>query len=177
MTMIENGKGGGRYAEVNEKYQLAVDAVTRSNVHEAADDGSAWSIPLDATAPSGATFFFLFKNDGEKTYAIHRIRINSSAAGVFRFVRVTGTPSGGTTVVPTNMNLGVTKPQDTLTIQTGASITGLTELSLLLPQYLVANTPLEINLEADIIVPPGTAFALKAPGAATVNGTVLFYED
>jgi hypothetical protein len=97
----------------------------------------------------------------------------SSVAGVFRISKITGTPAGGTTLNPISLNIGSSNVLDSCTVQYGASITGLTEAALIAPIYFPANTPMSVETEAGIIIPPGTTgLAIKAPASLTVNGFV-----
>lgn len=173
---IEDGTGKGYEAEVNEHNRLVVEAIVTNDQETINGKGFVWNIPLDAVAPSGATYFLYLLNTGAVDLHVSLISLNSSAAGVFRVEKVTGTAAGGTAVTVSSMHTGLTIVPDA-TIQTGASITGLTLSSLIGPLYLQANVPRDYQILSDIILPTNTAIALKAPGAATVNGFLTIYQD
>ena len=61
--------------------------------------------------------------------------------------------------------------------QSGASITGLTDAALLAPLYVPANSMVTLELQAKWYVVPGTAIAIQAPGAATINGQLTIYTE
>ena len=176
--MIEDGTGTGRKAKVNlenllEVVSVGVDYVRHINVTH----NKVWTISLDAVAPSGATWFAYFYNGGSKIYVFTRIATASTVAGVFRIAKVTGTAAGGTAIVPSPLNLTSAALMDICTIQSGASITGLTEANLIIPAYIPANQPVNIESAPGIVLPPGAGIAIKAPGALTVNGFIEVYED
>ena len=176
--MLEDGTGTGRKAKVNADNQLEVrsimtDALRYINVEK----GRVWALPIDAVAPSGATWFIVLFNGGTSTYVFTKLVLCSSVAGQFRISKVTGTPVGGTSLSPSALNVGSASLMDLVTIQTGTSITGLTESGLIVPVYLTAGMTGQIETGPGIIVPPGqTGVAMKAPGAATVNGYIEIYE-
>ena len=176
--LVEDGKGTGRKAQVDGSNRLVVRSVMIPLLEVINEvNGRAWSATLDAVAPSGATWFFVLQNNGQKTLAVNSIALSSSVAGIFRVSKVTGTPSGGTALVPSNMNLGRVQLPDTVLCEKGASITGLTEIYLLYPLYLAANAQFVYDTVSRIVVSPGTGLAIKAPASATVSGFIQFYEE
>ena len=175
--MIEDGKGSGRKAGVDEDNHLQVLAHTETIIAlKNWEEGKCWSFPLDGLAPSGATKFFYILNTGTTNIGLAVIRIASSAAGVFRFTKVTGTAAGGTAVAAVPVNLESTL-SPAATILSGTSITGLTDAGILYPMYVPANSIVSTELIARWLVPPGTAMAITAPGAAVVNGMILAYSS
>ena len=176
--MIEDGTGTGRKAKVSLDNLLTTLSVKIDEMAYANARGKVWTIPLDAVAPSGATWFVLIVNGGLTTYVVHRLFLATSVAGVFRISKVTGTPAGGTAITPSSMNLSTSGLPDMLTTQYGTSITGLTESSIIAPIYLPAGQPVNVETASGIWLPPGTlGLAVKAPAAATVNGFISFYEE
>jgi hypothetical protein len=174
--VIEDGKGTGKKAQVDGDNRLVANAITHpllEHINEA--EGSVWSVPLAAIAPSGATWFFILQNLGQSTIAVASLVLASTVAGVFRVSKVTGTPADGADIAPGNMNLSKTTLPESVTVYGGASITGLTESYLLYPLYIPANSPFVYDDVSRIFIPPGTAVALKAPAALTVNGFLQFF--
>lgn len=175
---IEDGTGSGFKAKVNKLNNLEVTAYTSAYLEQINEqDGQVFGIPFDAVAPSGATWFFVFQNNGQSTYAVHRIEIASSVAGVFRLSKVTGTPAAGTTVTANSLNLGVLRTLDNVLLQTGTSITGLTESNPVKLLYLPANNMLVLDVISRIYLPPSSMFGLKAPAGAVVNGGIFIYRE
>ena len=177
--MIEDGKGTGFKTEVNDENQLETSAVCIDTIeHKNKEHQVVWYIPMDAVAPSGATkFLYIGNNAGQLNVVVSKVRISSSVAGIFRFLKVTGTPAGGTAIAPVALFLSsVQLPADGV-FQSGASITGLTDAALLAPLYVPANTLIILELQAKWYIVPGTALAIQAPGAAAVNGQVTIYTE
>lgn len=176
--LIEDGKGSGRKAEVNPDNRLVVQSVTvpcSSYINK--EHGKVWSVPLDAVAPSGETWFFVLFNSGVATYAVSQVTIVSTVAGVFRSSRITGSPTGGTNITSTSLNTGKTILPTGVLVQKGTSITGLTEGDLISPFYLQTGQPSILQIESMLIIPPGTVgWGLKAPVAATINGYITICE-
>lgn len=177
--MIEDGKGTGTKTEVNDENQLETSAVCIDMIeHKNKDHHVVWYLALDAVAPSGATkFLYIGNNAGQLNVVVSKIRLFSTVAGIFRFLKVTGTPVGGTAVAPTALFLSSMQlPADGVFL-TGASITGLTDAALLTPYYIPANTVVTLELQAKWYVAPGTAIAIQAPGAAAVGGQITIYTE
>jgi hypothetical protein len=177
--MIEDGKGTGLKAEVNDENQLETSSVCVDMVeHKNKDHHVLWYLPLDAVAPSGATkFFYIGNNAGQLNVVVSKIRLSSTVAGIFRFLKVTGTPAGGTTIAPTSLFLSSMQTPADGVFQSGASITGLTDAALLIPYYVPANSVVTLELQAKWYIAPGTALAIQAPAAAVVSGQVTIYTE
>ena len=177
--MIEDGKGSGFKAQVNDENQVETSAVCIDMVeHKNKDHHVLWYLPLDAVAPSGATkFFYLGNSAGQFNVVISKIRLSSTVAGIFRFLKVTGTPAGGTAVAPTSLFLSSMQIPADGVFQSGVSITGLTDAALLMPLYVPANSVVTLELQAKWYVAPGTAIAIQAPAAAVVSGAITIYTE
>jgi hypothetical protein len=174
---IEDGTGSGVKAEVTANNKLAVFSTNITLLeHLNESDGVVWNIPIDAVAPSGATKFFYLANTGTEMLGIARIVLASSTAGVFKFIKVTGTPSGGSNITAVPANLG-SPVLPVATIQSGTNITGLSDGGLLAPLYLQANVTQVLDIPQIWYLPPNTALAIQAPASATVNGYVLVFNE
>jgi hypothetical protein len=175
--IIEDGTGSGSKLKINSNNRIEALAVSVSYLEDLnRNHGTAWIVPMDALAPSGATKFIYMLNNGLQSVGVACVHINSSAAGVYRFTKVSGTAAGGTAIVPSPVNLGSTILAPVL-VYGGASITGLTDMGILLLQYVQANVPIEATLYAHWWLTPNTAIAIQAPAAATVNGVFLVYAE
>ena len=74
---------------------------------------------------------------------------------------VSGTVAGGTTLTPTNRNLGSSKIP-TATIETGVDLTGLTdEGTVFFEECAVVNTRYSLRTSSNIILPQGSAVAFQ----------------
>lgn len=175
--LLEDGRGSGRKAGVTADNELLVEASVISRLEDLnVNFGEVWTIPIDAVAPSGATKFLYLLNNGSETLGVAAIRLAASVAGVYRITKVMGTAAGGTVVTSVPLNLSSTTPVPG-GAQSGATITGLTDAGLLLSLVLVANTMLIVDLPERWYLPPNTAIAIQAPGAATVNGSLVVFQS
>jgi len=173
---IEDGTGSGKRAAVNDDNLLKVFSIGINYLEELNEQGRVWSVPLDAIAPSGATKFFYLTYTGTKRLGISHIHFASSVAGVFRFLKVTGSPTGGTSIVATPLRFD-SPIAPVATILSGASITGLTDAGLIVPFYLQANVMVEANLDCRWYIAPNTALAIQAPASAIINGHIDIFEE
>jgi len=176
---IEDGKGTGVRTEVNDENQLEVSSVCIDMIeHKNKDHHVVWYLALDAVAPSGATkFFYIGNNAGQLNVVVSKLRFSSTVAGIFRFLKVTGTPVGGTTVAPTALFLSSMQIPADGVFQFGVSITGLTDAALIMPYYVAANSVVTLELQAKWYIAPGTAIAIQAPAAAVVSGAITIYTE
>ena len=108
MALIEDGKGRGYKAEVNEEQELVVRAITEEEIeHASALLGSAFS--WDSTEKdigTGDTMLFV-KNTGDVPLILDRATINGSnvvCTWTILIGSATTTPAGGTVVAGVNLN-------------------------------------------------------------------------
>ena len=108
MSLIEDGKGRGYKAEVNDEQELVVRAVTEEEIeHASAILGSAFS--WDSTEKdidTGDTMLFV-KNTGDVPLVLDRATFNGSNVICTWTVLIgsaTTTPAGGTAVTGVNLN-------------------------------------------------------------------------
>lgn len=108
MTQLEDGKGRGLKAEVNEEQQLVVRAITEEEIeHASAMLGSAYS--WDSTErdiDTGDTMLFV-KNTGDVPLVLDRATINGSNV-ICTWTLLLGSaitvPAGGTEITGVNLN-------------------------------------------------------------------------
>jgi hypothetical protein len=174
--IIEDGTGSGKKARVRASNQLEVFATNVDYLAKLNRDGGVWSLPIDAIAPSGATKFIYILNIDSSNLGLATLRLHTTVAGVYRFTKVTGTPSGGTAIVPTPLNLGSTLPAP-VGCESGASITGLSDAGLIMPLYMQANVLTELDFLTRWVLTPNTAIAITAPAAAVVSGMIIIFSD
>ena len=108
MALIEDGKGRGYKAEVNEEQELVVRAITEEEiVHTSGTDGFAYS--WDSTEKdidTGDTMLFV-KNTGDVPLILDRVTFNGSnviCTWTILIGSATTTPAGGAAVEGVNLN-------------------------------------------------------------------------
>ena len=176
---IKDGAGTGRRAKVDVDNRLAVTAVADGRVHFSNHvKQEAYTITLSQT-PTGAGDVFLYIKNSNQSADLNiwmfGVRV-AAAESIKLWLGGTGTPVGGTAVVPVNRtaNSGHVA-QGTFLV--GNDITGLTAAT--------ANPGNQIFFPADnashpwecpcgIIIPPNSIFYVTATtGAIAINMDVL----
>ena len=161
--LIEDGTGSGRTAAVNEDNKLEVVAVTATSEHFANhQNGLAFNACIEqmpiAADPSDSTrsCIFYMKNTSEVDVTIEGVDIRLGDSGLEDVIEIvgrdTGTPVGGTTVTPVNLNLGSGNPAEGVFLE-GSNITGLSGGEVLQKIWIKSNGTNSYNFNQDIIVP------------------------
>lgn len=178
-TTITDGTGQGTVAGVDRNNRLETNAVTQSVEHWAnVNQGRSFSLNFTATPTGAGDCFFYFKNTNSDRVVIFEgfgIRA-ASAEAIEVYLRNTGTPSGGSTVVPVNLNtrsgLALTS-----TIQSGNDITGLTQQDMAYRAYFGGgNSTDTFNFDQDIVIGPQQTLCLYAvTGGVALDGFLDCY--
>ena len=162
--LIEDGTGSGRTAGVNAENKLEVVAVTASTEHATNHhDGLAFNIcseitpvPPDPSAGDYRSCIFYIKNTSEIDMTIEGIDIRLGGTGEEDVIEVvgrdSGSPLGGITVIPANLNLGSGNPAEGVFLQ-GSNITGIDGGECLQRIWIKSNGTNSYNFNQDIIVP------------------------
>lgn len=177
---VNDATGQGYVAGVNVSNQLEVQA--RQSARDANALGNAYSVvkEIDPNAADGD--FFYMKNTNEvMDLVLHRIRINvgTTDTGVDVKVGVTGTPTGGTALVPTTLKCGSGKLANVdcqFRIADMVLTGGFVADTLWVDKDYVGSQVFE--WPAGIIVPPNTAMLLNSrtdPTGDTIDFTLFFH--
>lgn len=182
--LIEDGKGSGYKAAVNDKNHLRVSAITETKEHNANHDlGQAYSAVF-AVNPDGADdVIFYLKNNSDDDCLIEGITWQTSAAEeVYYKLGDTGTAvaTSGATITPINLNGGSGNAAEVTCISNisdgAVDITGLTGGSVIEKLWLTSAASVHFNLEQDVVVPKNSTFTIYAVGGDTLlRGTVSFH--
>ena len=177
---IVDGTGKGYEAKVDSDNRVHTFSVIEPEDKAANKNGYNWSLPFTTTPTGAGDYFFYMANTGNNDLLITDIRIYCAAADRFTINKVTGTPSyaAGGTITPVSKNLGQLRTV-TATIKYDTDTTGLTDGGKIydIPTP-VANTLVTLTTSANIIIPKGTAIAMKATtGTASLTCVVSIVED
>ena len=177
MNTIEDGSGSGYRAQVDSSNRLRVRSVSEAYDKVVNLEGNQWSAYFTATPTGAGDYFFYLKNSGINDLLISDIRIMCASTDTFTYEKVMGTPSGGVDITPINRNLGSAK-QVSGTVQIGVDITGLTSQGVIFfERVAIANKREKLSTTSNIIIPQGSAFAIKAAtGTAEVTCVVSLTE-
>lgn len=178
---IEDGKGTGRKAEVDQDFRLRTFAVTHTgDQHVNVVGGKVWSVNVENLSPTAADDYILYiKNTGDVPLHISDIRLSAeTAATQIKVHGVSGPAAGGSDVTPVSRTIG-SASLPTATIQSGVDITGLTDEGVLF--YIQCDTvgkEEHLSTTSKIRIPKGKAIALSVETAtASITGTVSLVEE
>lgn len=124
---IEDGKGKNGAASVSSVQRLNVSAKTRDRMFYASRDEqqSFNTIMPSYSATAGEYVFYIKNTSSTKNMFIHSIEYHSVENVHWKVFQVTGTAAGGTTLTPSNLNLGSGRTAEVTAMGGGATITGL----------------------------------------------------
>jgi hypothetical protein len=182
MTMkIDDGTGSQRQAEVTTLNRLATDAMAMHPAAVANRRGDAYCAVFEAD-PNGTDidFFYLKNEDTEKDLIIYKIRMSTGTADVDVDIKlgVTGSPTSGTVVTPSNMRTDSGAANVTAEYRDAdLALTGGTVVdTLYIDKDFIGEQ--EFDYPAGIILPPGKAMVLNCVGTdptADINTEMFFY--
>ena len=184
---IEDGKGSGYIAAVDNENYLLTNCVTQSEEHHTnTTHQSCYNAVFQCANVSGAGYpIFYIKNEDDEDISFEGMSLFSNypnGSGKWQYIEVTigdtGTPVGGNTLTPVNLNAGSGKEAD-VTCQYANEITGITKGSIVERFYIASGGSTKgFNFDMDIILPKNTVLCLY-PNTATsglrIDGTLDFY--
>jgi hypothetical protein len=164
MAKIEGPNG--KVAEVDDNNRFKTASVARHEDRNANMEGRYWSIFVSLTPTGVNDNFFYLKNDGTTNLKITDIRVSSSVVTQLLYKHVTGTPAGGTAVVPVSRLLSSPKVPNAV-IEQGVNITGLTNQGdpVFFEECDVPNRMEHLQTTSSIIIPQGQAVAFERVAA------------
>jgi len=167
----------GRVVLVNEENRLMVSAVALSEDKHLNSEERYWSAYFEDTTLAADEYFFYFKNTGLKDLNLTDVRVSSSVSlNTMYYEHVSGVAAGTTDVTVTSRNLGSPKEVTGL-VQSGAGITGLTNIGELFFQKCdVAARGYHLKSSSNVIIPQGQAIAFRSALAATIECIVSISE-
>ena len=174
--MIIRDPQTGTGAEVTDEKRLRVDAIAESEALHANEDGGVHFCATLSRTPTGAAdVFFYLKNTSTKLLIIDQIDIYAaSAESIKAYLGDAGTPSGGSTLTPANLNAGSGSVAD-CTCQDGVNITTLSG-GVALCELYGSTTMVQYPFPGGIIVPRNKVLTLySVTGAVAIKVNVWFY--
>lgn len=163
---IKDGGGTGRLATVSSFFRLNVSSKTNPRTFYASrDEGQTYNaISIDSSADAGDYIWYLKNTSATRNLYIKHLEFHSQNATKWAVYEVTGTPVG-TSITPSNLNLGSSNLAETDCYGNGA-ITGLTNVKLVGTHRNDALGEGEMSYEDALILAPNSAIAVQY-----VNGT------
>ena len=166
-------------------YAFAVDSQGRGQVLASADpedrhinqhSGKVWSVDLDGVTANAGTYIAWFQNTSTEFYHLTDQRAHClDAASILDIDEVTvGTIGNNTTFLPNavaSRKIGTSSgPTGNMAHATSATgLTGLTKVATIFHAGSLDNQSSHLRTSSNIIIPPGTAMAVKV---LTANATL-----
>jgi len=179
--MIIEGASKAYKAEVNERGEITVFSVIKSEMARANDEGNAYCAVFEADPNGTDKDFFYLKNLDDMDLSIYKIRMSTGTLDIDVDIKigVTGSPGSGTAVTPANMNAGSGNVAD-VTCEyrdEDLALTGGTVVdTLYIDKDFIGEQ--EFDYPAGIILPKNTALVFNCVGVdptADINCEVFFY--
>ena len=160
---IQDGKGKNGDASVSSVQRLNVSAKTRDRLfYISRDDQLAFNAVMPTfNAASGNYVYYLKNTSSSRNIFIHTVEFHSVEAVAWRVWVVTGTAAGGTSITPTNLNLGSGRLAEATVMGGGATITGLTLGAQLGVHRTQALGEASMNWGEGLILAPNTAIMIE----------------
>lgn len=161
MAFQIQGNLSQRLVDVTSRSMLRVFSVGVSHVvHMAYRDARTFTY-ITTVTPTGPNdyFFYLLNTSTTRDLFINSIRIDAGTAETVNLERVTGTPVGGTAILPGNRNITSARTL-VATAESAVDITGLTSQQVYERIFIPASGQGTVDLiERPFILPRGTSAA------------------
>lgn len=181
---IADGKGKNGECSVNAGQRLNVSAKTRDRLfYISRDNALAFNAIMPSFNASNGEYVYYLKNTApDKRLYIHSIEYHSAPSVHWKVWIVTGTAAGGTSITPSNLNLGSGRAAEAICMGGGATITGLTLGVQIGTHRTEANSGASMDWGGGLILAPNTAIAIEYDTGSTSPGLceidcIFHYED
>jgi len=174
---IQDGRGSGARAVVDDEGHLVVDAI---NLSEAAHQSDAHGLAFTWTTQYVSTAvnlqFISIRNDADENLHIASISVGSSATNLFTLLEVTSGTPAGSTITAQNLNLisGVSKAN---TAFGDASVTGTLAGNTIAVRRVAALTSQKVDTDDSLILGTNDTIALTAASSGSVEAVVSGWWD
>lgn len=178
---IEDGKGHGHVAQIDDENRLRTFAVTESeDRHINKETGKVWSVDLDEVAINADVYLAYFQNNSTVNYHMTDMRVHcSDAASIVDIDEVTVGTVGGhtafatTAVASRNIGISVAPVGDMAYASAVTGITGLTKAKNVFHAGSLDNKSSHLSTTSNIVIPPGGALAVLLRTANATGGVTI----
>lgn len=178
--IISDGVGKSYKAKVTKEHMLYALAVAETIEHHTnLVNGGSYSVNFEQTPSGAGDYFFYLKNTSSRDLVLEGIWLRTSGnEAIDIYLNVVGTPVGGSSATPVNLNSGSGAVAD-VTCYSGNDITGLSSEYLAFRYYAEGGTrSVWYNFNQDIIIAESDVFALSAVnGGVELDVSLEFYFD
>lgn len=177
MSLLESRSG--RPVDVNEAYQMLVEAMSMSVAWKRVlEDAEVWSLPISATPTGADDHFFFLKNDYEdRSVMVVSIELLRAATSEdVEILPATGSATSPTAITPVNRQVGAARtPQ--VTAQQGADLQLTVTATEILDTLTVTTTRAafpNVNYDTPLCLAPGAGLVLNAvTGTSALTGNAI----
>ena len=175
---IEDGKGSGKEAGVDDRNRLMASVVTSNRAAIVAkEDELCFNVAFtDASAAAGNYVAYIQNTSTTRELVIDKIRVSAANAATWLLHAVTGTGSG-TAETPINTNRSSGKSAEATCL--ADNITGLTSAGEMQVIRTPANSAAALNVDDTIRLGPDDAIAVEYDAGTTgaAGCTMRFYYE
>ena len=178
--IIEDGKGTGRTAHVDNENRLNVLAITSSlEQHVNHIDGLAFSALVSVTPTGAGDCFGYIKNESDTDMIVTAIMVRCASDEIIQIkLGDSGTPTGGTDFTLVNRNAGSGNVAS-VDSQQGVDITGLSGGAVVAGTFVKGGeSSVYIPIESALIIPTGkviTFYAVTGTAAIMIGAAIHFH--
>lgn len=177
---IEDGSGEGYRAKVSDTNRLHVSAVSESLEHHTNTIyGNSYNLIFSLTATTSGSCVLYTKNSSDEDMVFESITLRSASLEIVEIkINNIGTPVGGTTTTPANLNAGSNR-QAYGTFLVGNNITGLTGGTTTFRYFINGGgSSSGYNFDQDIILPKNRILTMCFTNSGIqVDGFLSFFFD
>lgn len=166
---IEDGKGKNGDMSVSASQRGNVSAKTKNRLfYISRDDGLAFNAIMPSFSAAAGNYVFYIKNtSATRNMMIDSLEFHSLEAVHWKVYQVTGTAADGTTIVPSNLNLGKGLAAEATCMGGGATITGLTLGAQIGTHRTQATGEASMEWGGGLILQPNTAILVEYESGTT----------
>ncbi len=176
---IEDGKGNGFQAEVDDRNMLHTHSVSESLEHDANLNGNSYNILFSQTSDTTGACILYIKNGFNEDLIFEGITIRTAEdTEIYIKINDSGDPTEGVSTTPINLNAGSGKLAEGSYL-TGSGMEGLFGGSTALTYFIKGGeSSSHYNFEQDIIIPKNRVLTLCCEiDNVKVDGFLAFFRD
>jgi hypothetical protein len=177
---IEDGSGEGYRAKVDSSNRLSVSSISESLEHHTNTiHGDSYNFIFSLTATVSGSCVLYIKNSSDENIIFESITLRAASLEIIEIkTNNVGTPVGGTTATPANLNAGSNR-QAYGTFLVGNNITGLTEGTTVFRYFINGSgSSSDYNFDQDIILPKNRILTVCFTNSGIqVDGFLSFFFD
>jgi hypothetical protein len=179
MEQIIDGRGRGHVGGINSAHQFLINGVTTSAEHYTnLVFQDSYNMIFNVTPSAGGMFLHL-QNHSDNEIICEGYSIYSPSDEIITIlIGNTGTPIGGTDVVPANLTAGSGNIADGV-FQIGNNITGMSGGVLIAPYHIAGSNDSKFrNFDADVVIPKNQSLCMMVTnGGINIHGFLVFWHD